>query len=82
MVKFPVDGYLVRISMIMNSLICDLQNITFAEKKSNAGELPGAALLCLSFMPKDLKNQGASRVRYLCLVRFCSLRIYYAAKSV
>ncbi|GAV70241.1 DUF3730 domain-containing protein [Cephalotus follicularis] len=30
-------------------------------KRSKAGELPGAALLCLSFTPKDVNNQGTSR---------------------
>ncbi|XP_065878265.1 protein RST1 isoform X2 [Euphorbia lathyris] len=31
-------------------------------KKSNAGQLPGAALLCLSFSPKDANSLGISRV--------------------
>ncbi|WCJ21056.1 ARM repeat superfamily protein [Euphorbia peplus] len=30
-------------------------------KKSNAGQLPGAALLCLSFSPKDANSLGMSR---------------------
>ncbi|KAK9272918.1 hypothetical protein L1049_003297 [Liquidambar formosana] len=30
-------------------------------RKSSARELPGAALLCLSFTPKDVNNQGASK---------------------
>lgn len=36
---------------------------SFAGKRSNVGELPGAALLCHSFVLKDLKSQGAPRVR-------------------
>ncbi|KAF3945724.1 hypothetical protein CMV_027929, partial [Castanea mollissima] len=30
-------------------------------ERSKARDLPGAALLCLSFTPKDVSNQGASR---------------------
>ncbi|KAK1568532.1 hypothetical protein Q3G72_025587 [Acer saccharum] len=37
------------------------QVIFSSGKKSYARDLPGAALLCLSFTPKDLKNQGVSR---------------------
>ncbi|XP_043808563.1 protein RST1 isoform X3 [Manihot esculenta] len=32
-----------------------------SDEKSNAGKLPGAALLCLSFTPKDVNNLGLSR---------------------
>ncbi|XP_044502428.1 protein RST1 isoform X3 [Mangifera indica] len=35
--------------------------VIFSSGKSNAGELPGAALLCIAFSPKDLNKQGASR---------------------
>lgn len=41
----------------------DLLRVTFAGERSKARDLPGAALLCLSFTPKDVSNQGASRVR-------------------
>ncbi|KAL5864319.1 hypothetical protein ACOSQ3_001833 [Xanthoceras sorbifolium] len=37
------------------------QVIFSSGKRSYARDLPGAALLCLSFTPKSLKNQGASR---------------------
>ncbi|KAF2308483.1 hypothetical protein GH714_009909 [Hevea brasiliensis] len=32
-----------------------------SDKKSNAGKLPGAALLCISFTPKDANSLGISR---------------------
>ncbi|KAE8021495.1 hypothetical protein FH972_007379 [Carpinus fangiana] len=37
------------------------QVIFSSEERSNARELPGAALLCLSFTPKDVDNRVASR---------------------
>ncbi|XP_021298973.1 protein RST1 isoform X2 [Herrania umbratica] len=37
------------------------QVIFSSGKRSNAGELPGAALLCGFFTPNDLRNQGTAR---------------------
>ncbi|XP_015879308.3 protein RST1 isoform X2 [Ziziphus jujuba] len=37
------------------------QVIFSSEKRGNATELPGAALLCLSFTPKDVNTQGTSK---------------------
>ncbi|KAI3997835.1 hypothetical protein MKX01_036305 [Papaver californicum] len=34
-------------------------------RNNNASKLPGAALLCLSFVPKDLQNSGKSEVQDL-----------------
>lgn len=60
--------------------LSDLISIAFAEEGSNAKKLPGAALLSLSFTPKDVNNHGASRVRYiiddLFFLRIC-LRFYF-----
>ncbi|XP_031286525.1 protein RST1-like isoform X1 [Pistacia vera] len=45
----------------IEKLLDVLPQVIFSSGKSNAGELPGAALLCISFSPKDLNKQGASR---------------------
>lgn len=37
------------------------QVIFSSGRKSSVRQLPGAALLCLSFTPKDMNNQGASK---------------------
>lgn len=40
-------------------------SILFAGKISEARELPGAALLCFSFTPKNVNEHQASKVSYL-----------------
>lgn len=46
-------------------VICTVNQMSYksAGIKGSAGQLPGAALLCLSFTPKDVNSQRLSRVR-------------------